>query len=179
MVRWSTNVCTLLPLDLRRLSCSWLKVNSLEDHVQMQPHAKSASGPNLLPKQKIVVLSIPLQNEYKEHCHFNAARTANDACDSRSYEHLSPHDASRPIFIYLLWGMMAIWKIALWNLIMKVKFSSKIYALIWRYSCLNDAMEIPNSNLLVLNWAAEYSKTIRASVRLWAFNVIFWARITK
>jgi hypothetical protein len=41
---------------------------------------------------------------------------------------------------------------------MKVEFSRKIKALFSRYSRLNDPMGIPDSNLLALNRAAEYSK---------------------
>jgi len=43
------------------------------------------------------------------------------------------------------------------NCIMKVKFSRKFYALFSRFSRLNNPTGIPDSNLLTLNRAAEYS----------------------
>jgi hypothetical protein len=48
------------------------------------------------------------------------------------------------------------------NCIMKVKFSRIFYALFSRFSRLNNPTGIPDSNLLTLNRAAEYSQTTRA-----------------
>jgi hypothetical protein len=82
------------------------------------------------------------RKKQKECCQF--------PCCNDSKWSLWVHYASTPIFIPLHQCITE-------NCIMKVKFSRIFYALFSRFSRFNNPTGIPDSNLLTLNWAAEYS----------------------
>ena len=75
-------------------------------------------------------------------------------CCNECKQSLWVHDVSPPISIHKFQRSIA-------NCTMKVEFSHKIFALFLRYSRLNHPIGNPDSNLMVLNGAAEYSNTIR------------------